>query len=100
MNKCAISEKVQEQITAGAGLVGLGIRVRELGVLQVIADEVKITQKTVKYAPHEKLTDGLITILSSAKGFVETNKRVRSDAALQAAFGRNGCAEQSVVQDR
>jgi hypothetical protein len=30
---------------------------------------------------------------------VEVNQRVRSDPALQAAFGRSGCAEQSVVQD-
>jgi hypothetical protein len=99
MNECTISDKVREQITSRAGLVGLGIKVRELGILKVIADEVKIAQKTVKYAPHEKLTDGLIAILSGAKGFVEMNKRVRSDVALQAAFGRNGCAEQSVVQD-
>lgn len=99
MNECTISDKVREQITARAGLVGLGIKVRELGILKVIANQVKIAQKTVKYAPHEKLTDGLITILSGAKGFVETNKRVRSDAALQVAFGRSGCAEQSVVQD-
>lgn len=99
MSECTISDKVREQITAKAGLVGLGIRIRESGILQVLATEVKIHQKTVKYAPHEKLTDGLITILSGAKGFVETNKRVRSDVVLQAAFGRNGCAEQSVVQD-
>jgi hypothetical protein len=30
---------------------------------------------------------------------VEINKRVRADRGLQAAFGRDGCAEQSVVQD-
>lgn len=99
MNECTISEKVREQISARAGLVGLGIKIRELGILKILADEVKIAQKTVKYAPHEKLTDGLMAILSGAKGLVETNKRVRSDAALQTAFGRTGCAEQSVVQD-
>jgi hypothetical protein len=94
-----ISDKAREQITARAGLVGLGIKIRQLGILDVIEKEVKIGQKTVKYTPHEKLTDALIAILSGAKGFVEVNKRVRSDAALQAAFGREGCAEQSVVQD-
>ena len=99
MNECTISEKVREQISARAGLVGLGIKIRALGLLKVLADEVKIAQKTVKYAPHEKLTDGLMAILTGAKGLVETNKRVRSDAALQTAFGRTGCAEQSVVQD-
>jgi hypothetical protein len=99
MNECIISDKVREQISAKAGLVGLGIKVRQLGILKHIESEVKIAQKTVKYTPHEKLTDALIAILSGAKGLVEVNKRVRSDAALQAAFGRAGCAEQSVVQD-
>ena len=94
-----ISEKVRERITAKAGLVGLGIRIRQLGILKIIEQEVKIAQKTVKYTPHEKLTDALIAILSGAKGLVEVNKRVRSDVALQVAFGREGCAEQSVVQD-
>jgi hypothetical protein len=30
---------------------------------------------------------------------VEANKRVRPDPGLQQAFGRSGCAEQSVIQD-
>jgi hypothetical protein len=94
-----ISDKAREQISARTGLVGLGIKVRQLGILAPIEEEVKIGQKTVKYTPYEKLTDGLIAILSGAKGLVEINKRVRSDPALQAAFGRDGCAEQSVVQD-
>ena len=99
MNKCNISEKIREQITAKAGLVGLGVKVRQLGILKPIEGEVKIAQKTVKYTPHEKLTDALIAIVSGAAGLVEVNKRVRSDSALQLAFGRTGCAEQSVVQD-
>jgi len=99
MSECNISDKVREQITAKAGLVGLGLKVRELGILRTLEKEVKIAQKTVKYTPQEKLTDALIAILSGAKGLVEVNKRVRSDTALQAAFGRTGCAEQSVVQD-
>ena len=94
-----ISDKVREQITARAGLVGVGIKTRQLGILGIIKKEVKIAQKTVKYTPDEKLTDALINILSGGKGFVEVNKRVRSDVALQVAFGREGCAEQSVVQD-
>ena len=94
-----ISEEVREQIFARAGLIGLGFKIRQLGILEPIEKEVKIGQKTVKYTPCEKLTDGLIDILAGAKGLVEVNKRVRSDLALQAAFGRDGCAEQSVVQD-
>jgi hypothetical protein len=94
-----INETVREQISAKTGLVGLGLKVRQMRILAPIEEVVKIEQKTVKYTPIEKLTDGLIAILSGAKGLVEVNKRVRSDPALQLAFGREGCAEQSVVQD-
>ena len=43
--------------------------------------------------------EALITILAGAHGLVEANKRVRPDRGLQRAFGRSGCAEQSVIQD-
>jgi hypothetical protein len=76
MNKCNIPEKIREQITAKAGLVGLGVKVRQLGILKPV-EEVKIAQKTVKYTPYEKLTDVLIAIMSGAAGLVEVNKRVR-----------------------
>jgi hypothetical protein len=33
------------------------------------------------------------------QGLVEINKRVKADLGLQRAFGRMGCAEQSVVQE-
>ncbi len=94
-----ISEQVRQQFSARATLVGLGVKVRKLKVLEPMEQQVKIAQKTVKYTPLDKLTDGLIAILAGAHGLVEINKRVRPDAALQAAFGRSGCAEQSVVQD-
>jgi hypothetical protein len=41
----------------------------------------------------------LIAILAGAQGLSEINTRLRSDPALQRAFGRTGCAEQSVVQE-
>jgi hypothetical protein len=44
MNKCNISEKIREQITAKPGLVGLGVKIRQLGILTPIEDEVKIAQ--------------------------------------------------------
>jgi hypothetical protein len=40
-----------------------------------------------------------IAILAGAKGMVEVKKRVLPDMALQRAFGREGCAEQSTIQD-
>src|SRR5215510_4794774 len=40
-----------------------------------------------------------MTILAGAHGMSEINTRLRSDPALQRAFGQRGCAEQSVVQE-
>ena len=85
--------------TVRVTLVGVGLKVQAMGILCPMAERVKIAQKTIKYTPTEKLVDALVTILSGAKGLVEANKRVRPDRAIQCAFGRQGCAEQSVISD-
>ena len=82
-----------------ASLAAIGLKVRQLDLFGAIREGVLIAQKTVKYTPIDKLYDGFIAILAGAHGLVEINTRLRSDPALQAAFGRNGCAEQSVVQE-
>ena len=82
-----------------ATLCAIGIRLRSLKLFDTIADHVKVKQKTIKHTPAEKLTDAFIAILAGAHGLREINTRVRSDAALQRAFGRSSCAEQSVVQE-
>jgi hypothetical protein len=82
-----------------ATLCAIGIKLRSLKLFDTIADHVKIRQKTIKHTPVEKLTDAFIAILAGAHGLSEINTRVRSDAALQRAFGRSSCAEQSVVQE-
>jgi hypothetical protein len=74
------------------------VKLRSLKLFEVIGNHVRIRQKTVKHTPIEKLTDAFITILSGAHGLVEINTRLRPDVALQRAFGRRDCAEQSVVQ--
>jgi Transposase DDE domain group 1 len=94
-----IREAVKAQFSAYASLAALGSYVRKIGLFEPIMQHVSIAQKTVRYSPGEKLLDGWIAILAGAHGLVEINKRVRPDPALQAAFGRSGCAEQSVVQD-
>lgn len=94
-----ISEQVKQQFTARATLVAIGAEVRARRVFDPVAEMVKIAQKTVLYTPVEKLQDGYINMLAGGQGMVEVNKRVRSDPALQAGFGRTGCAEQSVIQD-
>jgi hypothetical protein len=94
-----IREDVKAHITAYATLAALGRKVCEMKLFEPVFEQVKVGQKTVKYTPIEKLIDAEIAILAGAHGMVEINKRVRPDRGLQAAFGRNGCAEQSVVQD-
>lgn len=85
--------------TPRATLCALGLKVRSLKMFETIAEHVRIRQKTIKHSPLEKLQDAFIAILSGAHGLVEVNTRVRSDVALQRAFGRPSCAEQSVVQE-
>ena len=91
--------KTTRHFTACASLAALGVKLRQLDVFGPIREKVRIAQKTVKHTPTDKLYDGLIALLAGAHGLVEINTRLRSDPALQAAFGRSGCAEQSVVQE-
>jgi hypothetical protein len=67
-------------------------------LFEPIRRRVQIAQKTVKDQPIDKVYDGWIAMLAGAHGLIEINSRLRAEPALQAAFGRNRCAEQSVVQ--
>src|SRR6266700_3195172 len=98
MEQCTVSAPVRRS-TAHASLAALGVKLRQLDLLAPLREEVKIAQKAVKYTPFEKLTDCFIGILAGAHGIVEINEGLRADPALQAAFGRTACAEQSVIQD-
>ncbi len=89
----------EQHYSPRAVLAAIGMKIRATGVLKPIEEKVRIEQKSVKYSPVEKLIDALITILAGAQGLCEINTRLRSDQALQRAFGRTGCAEQSVVQE-
>jgi hypothetical protein len=85
--------------SAHASLAALGVHLQRLDLFGPIRQQVHIAQKTVRYTPTDKLYDALIALLAGAHGLVEINGRLRPDPGLQAAFGRGGCAEQSVVQD-
>jgi hypothetical protein len=98
MAECTVSTPVSRS-TAHASLAALGVKLRQLDFLAPLREGVQIAQKTVKYSPFEKLTDCFIGILAGAHGIVEINEGLRADPALQAAFGRTACAEQSVIQD-
>lgn len=88
-----------KQFIGCASLAALRVKLRELKLFEPIEQQVQIAQKTIKDRPSDKLSDAFISMLAGAHGLVEINTRLRADAALQRAFGRSRCAEQSVVQD-
>jgi hypothetical protein len=97
MSESTASEVVRRS-TAHASLAALGVRLCQLDLLAPIRRRVLIAQKRVKYSPFDKLYDCFVALLAGAHGIVEVNLGLRADPALQAAFGRWACAEQSVIQ--
>src|SRR5215210_5414809 len=91
--------RATQRFSPRAGLAALGLRLRGLDLFGPIRQTVRIAQKTVRHAPTQKLYDAFIMMVAGGHGLVEINTRLRSDPALQAAFGRTACAEQSVVQE-
>ncbi len=87
------------EFSARASLVALGVHFQELGIWSVLQTQVKIKQKVRQHTPLDKLLDCFINILAGGVGLIEINTRVRPDRALQQAFGRTACAEQSTVND-
>jgi hypothetical protein len=98
MSESTAAEVIRRS-TAHASLAALGVQLCQLDLLAPLRRQVKILQKQVKYSPFDKLYDCFIALLAGAHGIVEINLGLRADPALQAAFGRSACAEQSVIQD-
>lgn len=82
-----------------ATLAAIGVHLHQRDLLAPLRETVQIKQKTVQYTPFDKLCDAFILLLTGAHRMVEINTQVRADPALCQAFGKTGCAEQSVVQD-
>lgn len=85
------------RFTGQVSLAATGIYMRELKLWETVSQHVKIKQKVINHKPLEKVLDEFINMLAGGAGLVEINTRVRTDEAVQKAFGRSGCAEQSVV---
>jgi hypothetical protein len=85
--------------SARASLAGVGAHMRRLGLWTIIGTYVQIKQKAITHTPLDKLLDAFINILAGGHGLVEVNKRVRRDRALQRAFGRDRCADQSTISE-
>ena len=97
MNECSTNQT--QHFTGCASLAAIGVKLSQLKLFDPIRTNVQIRQKTIKHTPADKLYDAFISRLSGAHGLVEINTRLRADPALQKAFGRSACAEQSVVQE-
>lgn len=87
----------QDEFSRQASLVLLGQYFRDLGLWSVVEHHVRLKQKMRQHRPLEKLLDVLVTILAGGQGVVECNTRVRPERAVQLAFGRQHCAEQSTI---
>jgi hypothetical protein len=87
------------RFSAHAGLAAVGQQWQALGIWAVVEQQVHIHQKVLRYQPTDKLLDAFITILAGGGGVVEVNRCLRTDRALQRAFGRSACADQSTVSD-
>ncbi len=89
----------QVEFSARASLVMVGVQFRRLNIWTIVEEHVKIKQKVLVHTPLDKLLDCLINILAGGTGLVEINTRVRPDPAIQRAFGRTACADQSTTSD-
>jgi hypothetical protein len=83
--------------TGRASLCALGEYLRRHCFFAALREQVHIPQKSVRYRPIEKILDGLLGILCGAKTIAQSNGTIRLDPAVQRAFGRTGCAEQSTI---
>src|SRR5512135_2177779 len=83
--------------SAHASLCVLGAHLHRIHFFKPLEQRVQIPQKVLKYRPVQKLEMLLVGVLAGAKAVSHTATTVRVDAALIAAFGLPGCAEQSVI---
>src|SRR5437879_3636220 len=83
--------------TSPATLGAFGAYLRRQCFFAPLREQVQIPQKTVRYRPSDKVLDGLLGMLCGAKTISQSNSTIRLDPAVQRAFGRTGCAEQSAI---
>lgn len=80
-----------------ASLALVGLHFQRMNLWPTVCQFVQIKQKVRQHDPLDKLLDCFINILAGGHGLTEINLRVRPDVALQTAFGRALCAEQSTI---
>lgn len=83
--------------TGRASLCALGEYLRRRCFFAPLREQVTVPQKIVRYRPIDKVLDALVGILCGAKTIAQNNMTIRLDPAVQRAFGRQGCADQSTI---
>ena len=83
--------------SARASLCAVGEYLRRHCFFAPLQEQVKLPQQTVKYRPVDKLLDALVGMRCGAKTIAQSNLTSRVDPAVQRAFGRKGCADQSTL---
>jgi Transposase DDE domain group 1 len=83
--------------TGRASLCALGEYLRRRCFFAPLREQLTIAQKTVRYRPMDKVLDALVGILCGAKTIAQSNVTIRTDPAVQRAFGRTACADQSTI---
>jgi hypothetical protein len=83
--------------TGRASLCALGEYLRRHCFFAPLREQGQLSQKTVHHRPLDKRLDGLWGILGGAKTISQSNITIRLEPAVQRAFGRTGCAEQSTI---
>jgi hypothetical protein len=83
--------------TGRASLCALGEYLRRQCFFAPLRAQLTIVQKTVRYRPVAKILDALVGILCGAKTIAQRNVTMRTDPAVQRAFGRTACADQSTI---
>src|SRR5207249_9162606 len=95
--RSSLMSKDSTMPTSRASLCALGEYLKRHCFFAPVREQVQIPPKTVRYRPVDKLLDGLLGILCGAKTISQSNVTIRVDPAVQRAFGRTGCAEQSTI---
>jgi hypothetical protein len=84
--------------TDHALLALLGAKFQQSDFFAPVRNLVHIQQKTVLHQPTDKLLDCLLGMLAGNVALYQSNTNVLGDTALQKAFGRTSCADQSTIQ--
>jgi hypothetical protein len=84
--------------TDHALLALLGAKFQQSDFFAPVRNLVQIKQKTVLHQPNDKLLDCLLGMLAGNVAVYQSNTNVLGDTALQQAFGRTACADQSTIQ--